>query len=347
MYKVGICGHFGGKEIFLDGQTVKTKILTDELKSNIGEDNVTCVDTYQWRKKPFKLLKQCFLICKECNNVLIIPAHNGVRVFVPLFSLFNKVFRKKLHYVVIGGWLPQFISGNNCLLYYLKRFKSILVETNTMKKELNRIGLNNIEVLPNFKRLHILKEDALIYDHVKPYKLCTFSRVMKEKGIEDAIQAILMINKEHGETIYTLDVYGQIDNNYVDCFNKLMKGAPDCIQYKGSISYDKSVEVLKKYFMLLFPTRFKTEGIPGTILDSYSAGVPVLSSKWDSFSDIVEENVTGIGFELENFDDMYDKLGYIYNNPGKILSMKKKCIKRANKYTPEKVIQALLYEIND
>ena len=30
---VGIIGHFGGKKVFLDGQTIKTKILYEELRN--------------------------------------------------------------------------------------------------------------------------------------------------------------------------------------------------------------------------------------------------------------------------------------------------------------------------
>jgi len=48
--KVGICGHFGGNHNFLDGQTIKVKSLTEAIKDNIGEHNVLCVDTYNWKK---------------------------------------------------------------------------------------------------------------------------------------------------------------------------------------------------------------------------------------------------------------------------------------------------------
>lgn len=32
---VGIIGHFGGKKVFLDGQTIKTKILYEELRNTM------------------------------------------------------------------------------------------------------------------------------------------------------------------------------------------------------------------------------------------------------------------------------------------------------------------------
>jgi hypothetical protein len=55
--------------------------------------------------------------------------------------------------------------------------------------------------------------------------------------------------------------------------------------------------VLKDYFALLFPTHFYTEGIPGTVIDAYAAGIPVISAKWESYSDVIDEGVTGIGYK--------------------------------------------------
>ncbi len=50
MYKVGVCGHFGGEKNLLNGQTVKTKLLTKELRLALGTQDVNIVDT-QWVEK--------------------------------------------------------------------------------------------------------------------------------------------------------------------------------------------------------------------------------------------------------------------------------------------------------
>ena len=54
--KISIIGHFGGNENILDGQTIKTKILYDELK-NATDWKIKKVDTYYKRKKSLKLIK--------------------------------------------------------------------------------------------------------------------------------------------------------------------------------------------------------------------------------------------------------------------------------------------------
>ncbi|WP_423799416.1 glycosyltransferase family 4 protein [Neobacillus sp. SAB-20_R2A] len=344
MYKVGICGHFGGDHIFVDGQTVKTKILKEELEGTIGKKQVMYVDTFNWRKKPLKLLLQCILLLKRCDNIIILPAHNGVKVFVPIFSMLNKLMRKRIHYFVVGGWLPSLISLNRWLLKFLKLFDNIFVETAFIKNSLNENGLNNIQVMPNFKNLEILDEERLQKHFSTPYKLCIFSRVMEEKGIEDAIEVVTNINSSRNGVVYELDIFGPIESEYEDKFNQLMKKSPEYISYKGVVDFNRSVEVLKNYFLLLFPTRFKTEGLPGTIIDAYAAGVPVVASKWNSAEEFVIEGKTGYIFEFKDITSFRSILEKIIDKPGMIEGMKNECLKKAEDYTPESIITRLLSE---
>lgn len=145
-------------------------------------------------------------------------------------------------------------------------FDGIYVETNTMRKALEIQGFNNVYVMPNFKDLNILKESELVYPNTEPYSLCTFSRVMKEKGIEDAVNAVKTVNEHFGRTVYTLDIYGQVDSAQTEWFNELENTFPSYIKYGGLVPFDKSVEVLKNYFALLFQHIMKEKVLQGHFL---------------------------------------------------------------------------------
>lgn len=346
MYQVGICGHFATNKNFADGQTVKTKIFRNELAKVIGQEEILIVDTYNWRKKPIKLLMECFRLIKKCDNVVIMPAHKGLKVLLPLFALMNTIFKKKIHYVVIGGWLPNYLKENNYLIKYAKKLNSIHVETYSMFEGLKKLGITNIYYMPNFKRLKVLSKSELVYPKNIPYKLCTFSRVMKEKGIEDAIDAVTKINKKYNAIVYYLDIYGPIDENYKERFFQILEKSDNFINYKGVVSYDKSVDTIKNYFLLLFPTLYKTEGIPGTIIDAYAAGVPVIGSKWDSYKDVIDEDVTGIIFNMGDITSLVNMLEQAYKYPEKILMMKNNCLKKALDYSPDLIINEFLKTIN-
>ncbi len=345
--KVGILGHFGRGVNLLNGQTVKTKNITDELQRQLGDDQVLEFDTHGGWKALVKAPFQAFSALKRAKNVIIFPAQNGLRIYVPMLSFFRRFFKKrKIHYVVIGGWLPAFIESKKRLSKQLKRFDAIYVETNTMKNALESQGFENVYVMPNCKKLNVLSENDLVYPSGTPYKLCTFSRVMKEKGIEDAINAVKAVNENCGKTVYTLDIYGQVDSSQTQWFDDLKREFPEYVRYMGCIDADKSVEVIKNYFALLFPTHYEGEGFAGTLIDAFSAGVPVIASDWKYNSEIVNENV-GYIYPTGEQRVFVDIVEMIAMDPTVFLGKKSLCLKETDKYKIDKAIQVLIEQMGN
>ena len=342
MKKVCVIGHFGFGKEFLDGQTIKTKTVTAELMKRLGVEQITKIDTHGGIRALPGVLRQMIKAFRSCENVVIFPAQNGVRVFVPLCAFFNYFFRRKLHYIVIGGWLDNLLEANPGILRALDSFTGIYVETRTMKRDLEKRGLRNLYILPNFKDIHVLTEDELVYPTGEPYRLCTFSRVMKEKGIEDAVEAVKAVNEKYGRIVYTLDIYGQIDAEQTRWFEDLKAAFPDYVRYKGLVAYDKSVEVLKSYFALLFPTYYDGEGFAGTLLDAMAAGVPVIASDWKYNAEIVKPHKNGLLCDAKNVDALVIELEYILKKRDEFSKMKKWSLEEAKAFSPDRAIQPLI-----
>lgn len=340
--KVSVLGHFGEGENLLNGQTVKTKIVTEELQNQLGNDQVLRIDTHGGWKTILKAPVQVVDALIKSANILIFPAQNGLRVYAPLLS-FLKFFYKqrKLHYVVIGGWLPQFLTNKRNLTRALMKFDGIYVETNTMKKALEEQGFTNVFVMPNCKKLRILTEQELVYPSGIPYRLCTFSRVMKEKGIETAVNVIKRINEKLGYIAYSLDIYGQVDSAQTEWFENLQSSFPEYIRYGGLVPFDNSVDVLKDYFALLFPTYYEGEGFAGTLIDAFSAGVPVIASNWKYNAELVNDKV-GYVYPTGDEEAFIDILKTVALNPDIMLSKKKYCLYDADKYRIDKVVNKLI-----
>lgn len=340
-YKITICGHFGGNKEFYDGQTVKTKNIYLALLDKYKKENINIIDTYGWKKQPIKFLIKCINGIKKSENIIILPARNGVKAFIPIFLFINKLYKRKIFYIVIGGWLFELLTNRKRLTKKIKKLDKVFVETNNMKENLSILGIDNVEVLVNFKNIKPIENDKLNFNHTEPYRLCTFSRVMKEKGIEDAIEVVKKINEESRKEVYQLDIYGAIDNNYKEEFENVMKKAPEYVQYRGCIDSNKSIEILKEYYLLLFPTRFNTEGIPGTIIDALAAGIPIVASNWENAREIIEEGRNSLIFEINNTSEFYEKLKEALDYE-KIFEMKSKCIEDSKKFT-SKIAMSNLY----
>lgn len=173
-----------------------------------------------------------------------------------------------------------------------------------------------------------------------PLKLCTFSRVMREKGIEDAVNAVEAVNRELGLTVFTLDIYGQVDSAQIEWFEALRKAFPDDIRYGGVIPFDRSVETLKGYFALLFPTYYEGEGFAGTLIDAFSAGVPVIASDWKYNAELVNENV-GYVYKTRDHIALAELLKAVATDPTIMLKKRRSCLHEAEKYKIETVIKVL------
>ena len=248
--------------------------------------------------------------------------------------------------MVIGGGFHEEMRTNKCISSIAKKLDGIIVETNTMVNKLHEQCFDNIYHLNNFKKLDIVKKKDINFEYTLPLPICTFSRVLKEKGIEDIINAVKKLNQQENKVVYSLDIYGQIDEKYKKEFEKKMKYFPEYIRYKGVVEYDKSVQTIKNYYLLAFPTLYRTEGVPGTIIDAYASGVPVVASNWDSYQDVIDNNKTGIIFNMGDVDDLIEKLRQLYLNPEIVIKMKYNCIEKALEYSTDFVIDKLIEILN-
>ena len=333
-----------GNNKFLDGQTVKTKNIYNELIKKYGEENISKIDTFNWKKHPITFIRKCRKGLKNTENLIILPAHNGVKVFVPLFNFWNKFYHKKIFYAVVGGWLPEMLKMKSWLTKEIGKLSKVFVETTKMKTELLKLGIKNVEIMLNFKNIQPIQKENLKYTYSNPLKLCTFSRVMKQKGIEDAINVVKKINEEANETVYALDIYGQIDKNYAEEFEKIKNTLPSYIKYVGCVDSEKTVKTLENYYLLLFPTKFRTEGIPGTIIDALSAGVPVVASKWENYVDILTEGENSFLFDMNDPDELKNILEQL-KDINKVVSIKDKTLKSVEKFDPNNAIKVLYKSI--
>ena len=342
--KLGIIGHFGGTENFLDGQTVKTKILYEELEKRTNW-KIRKIDTYYKKKNPIKLIFQTILAIIKCDTIVILLSGNGMKIYFPLLYCCSKFLNKRIFHDVIGGNLDENVKKYPKYKKYLNSFEYNWVETNGLKQKLEKLGISNCEVIPNFKRLDIISEDKIeIKEDDKVYRFCTFSRVIKEKGIEEAINAVRNLNDEkYRKLSYVLDIYGPIDKNYENEFKNIMEKSYVGIKYCGKVSFDKSVNVLKKYDALLFPTYWEGECFPGTIVDAFSAGLPVITTDWNCNSEIVKNNLNGIIYpnkEIINLDAAIKS--FVDKRKSEHINMKKECIKWAKSFQPDKYIDLII-----
>ncbi len=340
--QIGIIGHFGGDTLFLDGQTVKTESL-NKLLTEHG-NSVYRVDTFYKSRNPIKLIFETFACIFKCKKIFILLSTNGMNFYLPFLHYINKIFKRDIYHYIIGSELLLMIKEKPKMAKYLNSLKVNWFEYESGTSFLREMGVKNAETLANFKFLTPLKEDEVNYskEENKPYKFCTFSRVTAEKGITAAAETVAEINKKYGENTAILHIYGQVEDIYEAELERLTKEYDNCVFYKGMIASHDSVQTLKDYYALLFPTYWEGEGFPGTVLDAFAAGLPIIASDWNANKDLIENGRHGIIYPSETANTLFEAVEFAINNADTMLSMRKKCREEYNKYTPETVIDIIL-----
>lgn len=340
--KLGIIGHFGGGHEFFDGQTVKTKVLYEELSAR-GFDDIFCVDTYYNKTNKLRLLWDTLRCFVKCKTIIVLLSENGLKIYLPMLYWAKKILKRRIYHDVVGGHLHDDIKNNPKMIEYLNALDGNWVETNYMKKALEERGLENCRIITNFKTL---REDKAISTPTENgrYRFCMFSRVMEEKGVTDAIYTISEYNKNHSEKVF-LDIWGNVDETYKAEFENLLENHADCITYGGRVDFNKSVETLTDHIALLFPTKFKGEGCPGTIIDAYTSALPVISSDWHASREMVKDFETGWVYPNDKLNNLYESIEWAVDNYEHMAAMRKNCTLIAKHYSADYVMDRIIREI--
>ena len=337
MKKIGLIGSVCLDRQSSSGQAIRTTILYNALINRYGEKSVFLVNTHNNSKhKVFTLLRSlACIIC--CRDIIVMVSSNGRRIYYPILYVASKLFGKRIYNNVIGGNFAEFVKSNPKAKKYVSSFAVNWIQMQAQVDELKYLGFENVELLQNTKDVSALAVDDLV-DYTCPiFKFCTFSRISVAKGIENAIDTIEKINRYAGETIATLDIYGIPDDDYIEQFHKKMEDVSEEVKYCGYIDYNRSIDVLKDYFALLFPTTFFGEGFPGTVWDALAAGVPTIATNWRYNTEVVKDGITGLVYDYHHPELLEERILYAISNREMMNAMKSNCIREAAQYSPDKV----------
>ena len=345
MKKIAVCGHFGGNSPKLDGQTIRTRTIMEGIVQTYGAHVVHKIDTCGMKNQLLLFFRLLYAV-SQCSCLLILPAQNALKIEAPFLSLLTHICHCKIHYVASGGWLPDYLNKHRWTRRALYSFHGIYVQLESMRQRLMEMNYKRVYVLPNFRFFSdslSLSEKNELFE--QPYRFVIFSRVTKEKGIEDAVKTVIRLNTEKGEHYSTLDIYGEINPEQKDWFDALMNSSPNYITYKGCVPYQKSVDVLRNYHIMLFPTYYDGEGFAGSVLDAYAAGLPVVASDWKYNAEVVKDGETGFLFEPRNLDDFFEKICKLTSDPDLWNVIRINCLRESLKYKPEITMKVLLNQL--
>ena len=241
--KILIIGYFGYETNQLDGQTVKTRNIYElfESKMSIIRGYIDFFDTQSIKYKKYNiivLLKKILF----CNKVVYLPAQNNLTYFFPILYILSKIKRFSILYIVIGGWLCEYLENKPIHKYFLKHIDGILTETNDLKNCLiQKYHFSNVITFPNF-RIHSFVPSFIENNNV--FKIIFMARITLSKGIDTMFNLADYFEKNppKGKPII-IDFYGPIYKKDAEYFweeiNKHLN-----VKYMGILEPSKYIQSL-------------------------------------------------------------------------------------------------------
>lgn len=328
-----------------NGQVAKTKDTISFLEKNGYQVDVLNYGKLNVFQRVFKSIKEI----KKHTAIIMMPG--GKKALFFYTRLISKLKKKNTHYIAIGGWVLSLLNEqkNHKIFSRLKSFNGIYLQNKEAFQKFENSGFKNIYNISSFSSKkpispECLKNKSDIYNN-NIFKFCFYARIIREKGILLACNAINNLCNKYPEKLICLDIYGEcLDKelqNELSSIYKLNKN----IKYCGVLNDDNAINTLSLYYAMLFPTYYKGEGTPHSVIESFMAALPVIASDWAYNGEVIENKKTGLIFDLKNPVGLEKAIEYAIANPSIMKQYSKDCYKESKKYDSDQLLKPLLNNI--
>lgn len=295
------------------GVTVKNDLLKEKV---YNDKSVVFFNLYDCKKNFLKIIYLLRLIkkAKKDNLTILLGVGSNKRLEL-IIKIIKFIGNDKLInncvIFMMGSTLQNYCSSRSKYVEILKKVRCIFTESHSIEDEFNKLGINNVDYFPNCRvvegELRPNKRNMK-----QPIKLVFFSKICKEKGVQFLFEMSKFLIKDNIQ--FKLDFFGEIDPNYEVEFKESIDKYTGC-RYCGVFDAvnDDVYKKLHEYNILVFPSIWKGEGVPGILVESKIAGIPAIVSDHNYNSEVIQDYIEGIvvGDNLEvGFYKAVEKLYY-------------------------------------
>ena len=252
--------------------------------------------------------KWCYLMATE-RKVLI---HFNIALAKPSIIrdspliLIAKMLRKRMIIHLHGGdylmhkKLPAWMKWTLKLTFAGKRPIIVLspLEQTALKERLNVKSL----ILCNCVNLDDSNAFNRNYDN-NDMNLLFLGRICEQKGIGFIYQALKLLKQKNVKFKFTIAGRGPEEQLYIQKFRQLLN---DDFLFKGVVSGDEKIKVLKENNIFLLPSFF--EGLPMALLEGMSFGLVPITTNVGSIKYVITDGENGIFVNRYSSEDIYTVL---------------------------------------
>jgi glycosyltransferase involved in cell wall biosynthesis len=274
------------------------------------------VATYNYKNKiklvTFYIRSLCKILWLLIHDRVIKIVHlhsasNGSFVRKSIIVLLAKMFKKKVIFHIHGGGFNKFYENSGKLkgvIRFILREADIIVCLSPQWQEYfsSIVDSKKIRIVFNPVEKGQFKNSVLVSS--KKIQYLFLGKICDSKGVFDLLKAIQQLN-ETTKRLIKLVVCG---NGEVQRFNDLLKelNLESLVDFKGWISGDEKISLLTQSDVYVLPSYI--EGLPVSILEAMSFGLPIISTPVGGIPEIVKNNVNGFLIEPGDINRLSEAL---------------------------------------
>ena len=305
------------------GVTIKNKNLYEALE---GKLELRKIDMNRIKRGNLpELLRFGWAMVTGKQYIIGLAGQKNRRQFTKLMYRFKRTAMKRSVLMIMGGLVDDVVDAGPDFVKMFNGYRKTYVELPGMQRKLQSVGITNCAIYPNGRP----RPGALpaISAGEGLLRCVFFSIIQPEKGVDLILQAAQRL------TNMQFHFYGEIKKDYEAAFLEAVSRM-DKVTYHGvfSGSADAVYRELCRYDVLLLPTRWKAEGLPGILVEAKIAGIPAVVSDHNFNAQIVAHERDGLVIRDVTAEKLTAALRSLESDRENLLNMKKDSRASAEKY---------------
>ena len=262
------------------------------------------VERITFIKEAIKLGRRLDLDIIEGTNFLSYPVAWKVGEYLNIPKVMT------YHDVWLGRWMKNIgisgILGEVLERYALSRkWDLIIANSNYTKENLKRAGLNSNNILTIYNGVELAEYQDIEVKKFEEPTICTISRLVKYKKVNDLIKAIYLIKEEIPGVKLKIIGTGPEEANLRKLASKL--ALEKNIDFEGFLeSHQEVIRILKASH--IFALSSIVEGFGMAVIEAMAAGIPYVASDIPPIREATNNGIGGLLFEPENCEDLALKI---------------------------------------
>lgn len=222
-----------------------------------------------------------------------------------------------------------------CIFFQNRRNRDFMIEKGCVAKEAN------IRIIPG-SGVNLQEHAVKPWPKEKEIRLLSVMRIMKDKGIEELLEAAQIIHREYPDAVF------ELVGSFEEETEAIYKPQIEHLQSEGIVRYYGYRDDVDCFYgrcqAVVHPSYH--EGMSNVLQEAAASGRAVIAGNISGCREIFEDGVSGIAFETKSADSLTAALrSFLSLTEGERISMGQRARSHVEKHFDRKIVVAAYLEM--